>query len=248
MDTPTDYFSSTKQLFSLAHPYSDLTKEYNNCMKELLDENVKYLCIGSWRDEVVPLYSSLFHGIQHDNIIRALFIKKNNEQDNEMFLLHLSSLLVLLMNIGIHSDLILYLSGFIRDSLGLSSAINHSLIHDEPDVYNLAVQTFMEMFKRNHIPEVETVSNTTTNNNISWISLLNESFFQSQLNAHQITVELERLLSKGSGDPKVEHVIAVEIEQMYKTFKIWKPKSKQMKNLKSVLGSSLFPSHIQSRL
>ncbi len=76
-----------KQLFDFNNPKSEISILYYNAMKHLLNSGARYVALGSWYDQVVPLYSATVQGLNHPNIYRALYIHAQDYQPD--FLSHL---------------------------------------------------------------------------------------------------------------------------------------------------------------
>ncbi|KAI9602379.1 hypothetical protein H4Q26_001667 [Puccinia striiformis f. sp. tritici PST-130] len=62
------------ELFEFQDPKSSASKAVLKSLKYNLRSGVKYMMIGSMNDQVVPLYSSLAHHVDHPSILRTIFI------------------------------------------------------------------------------------------------------------------------------------------------------------------------------
>ncbi|KAJ1967481.1 hypothetical protein H4R34_006385 [Dimargaris verticillata] len=106
-------------------------------------------------DQVVPLYSSIVHGLSHMNMYRAIYI--DGEHYGDDFLTDLLIFALRLRNHGLRDhDLVVHLSDAIAGSL-YTGTQGHSTIYNDRKVYELAAQWVMES-----IPSSQLVNATTS--------------------------------------------------------------------------------------
>ncbi|KAA1066550.1 hypothetical protein PGT21_033503 [Puccinia graminis f. sp. tritici] len=129
------------ELFEFQDPHSPASKAVLKSLKNCLNSGVKYLMIGSMNDQVVPLYSSLNHPIDHPSILRGLFIDKAVFYSTD-FLTNLVVFCLRLRNAGFSDHgLIFLLSDYLIGSL---NGVGHSTLYEDPNVFSLAVRYFFE--------------------------------------------------------------------------------------------------------
>ncbi|KAJ1903646.1 hypothetical protein LPJ81_002944 [Coemansia sp. IMI 209127] len=128
---------ATRELFELMDPSSPQSQRYVAALSTILHKGVRLLCIGSWVDEVVPLYSAILQGVSHQNVYRAVYIDARHYLDD--FLTNLIAFALRLRNMGIYDhDLLIHLSGVVAGTLWNHSG--HSTVYAEPSVYKLAIR------------------------------------------------------------------------------------------------------------
>jgi hypothetical protein len=127
-----------KQLFDFNDPFSEVSKEYYDCMSNILHSGVRFVAIGSWYDQVVPLYSATVQGLSHPNIYRALYIDRTDYQPD--FLSHLVVFALKLRNYGLSDHgLILYLSETLQGNIYGFGTQGHSAIYEEDGTYSVGL-------------------------------------------------------------------------------------------------------------
>ncbi|KAJ1797165.1 hypothetical protein LPJ59_003308 [Coemansia sp. RSA 2399] len=128
---------ATRELFELMDPSSPQSQRYVAALSTILHKGVRLVCIGSWVDEVVPLYSAILQGVSHQNVYRAVYIDARHYLDD--FLTNLIAFALRLRNMGIYDhDLLIHLSGVVAGTLWNHSG--HSTVYAEPSVYKLAIR------------------------------------------------------------------------------------------------------------
>ncbi|KAI9015546.1 hypothetical protein DFJ74DRAFT_609352 [Hyaloraphidium curvatum] len=111
---------------------------YKRALEHILSSGVRVVAVGSWFDQVVPLYSALLHRFTHPLLFRAVHISAQDYQPD--FLTSLVTFAVRLRNRGIWDHgLLVHLSEVVAGSL-ISGTQGHSSVYEEPDCYLLAVQ------------------------------------------------------------------------------------------------------------
>ncbi|KAJ2513476.1 hypothetical protein H4217_006324 [Coemansia sp. RSA 1939] len=128
---------AARELFELMDPSSPQSQRYVAALSTVLHRGVRLICIGSWVDEVVPLYSAILQGVSHQNVYRAVYIDAPHYIDD--FLTNLIVFALRLRNMGIYDhDLLIHLSEVVAGSLWGHSG--HSTVYGEPSVYKLAIR------------------------------------------------------------------------------------------------------------
>ncbi|KAJ2489727.1 hypothetical protein IWW37_003784 [Coemansia sp. RSA 2050] len=128
---------AARELFELMDPSSPQSQRYVGALSTILHKGVRLICIGSWVDEVVPLYSAIIQGVSHPNVYRAMYVDSRHYLDD--FLTNLIVFALRLRNMGIYDhDLLTHLSEVVAGSLWGHSG--HSTIYAEPAVFKLALK------------------------------------------------------------------------------------------------------------
>ncbi|KAJ2891042.1 hypothetical protein IWW38_003802 [Coemansia aciculifera] len=128
---------AARELFELMDPSSPQSQRYVGALSTILHKGVRLICIGSWVDEVVPLYSAIIQGVSHPNVYRAMYVDAHHYLDD--FLTNLIVFALRLRNMGIYDhDLLTHLSEVVAGSLWGHSG--HSTIYAEPAVYKLSLK------------------------------------------------------------------------------------------------------------
>ncbi|KAJ1824685.1 hypothetical protein LPJ60_000524 [Coemansia sp. RSA 2675] len=128
---------AARELFELMDPSSPQSQRYVGALSTILHKGVRLICIGSWVDEVVPLYSAIIQGVSHPNVYRAMYVDSHHYLDD--FLTNLIVFALRLRNMGIYDhDLLTHLSEVVAGSLWGHSG--HSTIYAEPAVFKLALK------------------------------------------------------------------------------------------------------------
>lgn len=228
IDNPTDTFEATAELFELARGYTDISIQVDRALEDLLEKGLKVLFVASWMDQVVPLYSSLClgHG-SSTNVLRALMVHRDA---GDSFLVRFCCVLVYLANAGFESDLLVHISGLVRSSIVSSNA--HSLVHEEPEIYALAVQFFTQSLK------IEGMGTGKKTKLVRWSPLLNHSFYKSEVNGFIIVREVEELFRLDFVNCEVKRIVQTELEGLQKEFEMWQPQGSALNHLKNLLGKS----------
>ncbi|KAH9463852.1 hypothetical protein Pst134EA_015933 [Puccinia striiformis f. sp. tritici] len=129
------------ELFEFQDPKSSASKAVLKSLKYNLRSGVKYMMIGSMNDQVVPLYSSLAHHVDHPSILRTIFIDSAVFVSTD-FLTNLIVFCISLRNAGFDDHgLIFLLSDYLVGSL---SGVGHSTLYENPNLFTLAVRYFFE--------------------------------------------------------------------------------------------------------
>ncbi|KAJ3217914.1 hypothetical protein HDU67_007065 [Dinochytrium kinnereticum] len=134
------YFEAdaARELFEFNDWKSRIARKYQEAMADVLASGTKVVAVGSWYDQVVPLYSATMHGFNHPSIYRAIYIEGVDYTPD--FLSHLVVYALRLRNSGIlDRGLIVYLSEFLEGNLYGFGTQGHSTLYEELNTYTLAV-------------------------------------------------------------------------------------------------------------
>ncbi|EIM84487.1 uncharacterized protein STEHIDRAFT_123267 [Stereum hirsutum FP-91666 SS1] len=132
------YFESTaaRELFEFQNTESQVSKSYVRALRNVLNHGTKMVYTASLNDQVVPIYSGIFHAASHPLILRALYIDGDAYHSTD-FLSNLLVLLLRILNSGLSdSGLLVHLSEATAGSL---NGVGHSTIYEELGTYSLAV-------------------------------------------------------------------------------------------------------------
>jgi hypothetical protein len=127
-----------KQLFDFNDPYAEVSRRFYDSMSHILHCGVRVAAIGSWYDQVVPLYSATAQGLSHPNLYRALYIDRADYQPD--FLSHLVVFALKLRNYGLSDHgLVLYLSETLQGNIYGFGTQGHSAIYEEDATYSVGL-------------------------------------------------------------------------------------------------------------
>ncbi|CAG8523414.1 3325_t:CDS:2, partial [Scutellospora calospora] len=201
---------ASRELFEFIDSESTVAKKYREALNVVTQKGVKLVYVASMDDQVVPLYSGIFIGIEHPSILRAIYVDGPLYQEND-FLINLIIFAIKLRNAGIlDHGLITQLSEVIIGSL---YGEGHSALYNEIDVYTLAVQYLFE------VPSVKT----------SQVKL--KKFQAQQKNNPYYLPWSVRGILEDQNVIKNPH-FASEINRLKKLYEDWDPSSKVLKELK----------------
>ncbi|KAJ3252028.1 hypothetical protein HK104_007337, partial [Borealophlyctis nickersoniae] len=130
------YFEAdhARELFEFNNPDSEISRKYQDAMRQILGSGVRVIAVGSWYDQVVPLYSAVMHGYNHPNIYRGLYIDGADYTPD--FLSHLVVYALKLRNAGLSDhDLAIHLSEPLAGNVYGFGTQGHSVIYEELNVY-----------------------------------------------------------------------------------------------------------------
>jgi hypothetical protein len=188
---------AARQLFEFNSFKSGISLEYYRACERLLafSGNIKISLVASWHDQVVPLYSSLFHSLSSSKVLRSVFVDSRVPNDN--ILVRLACLSASLRNKGFSDyDLCVHLSDLVAGSL-LFGAGAHSLIYEDPNVYELSLNFLFScdspyVAKQNSLVSVRDFVAPDKSNPyyLTWCihSLLSDSSIPSDLNFELISI------------------------------------------------------------
>lgn len=202
---------AARELFDLNDFDSVLTKDVYLALSELLSKGVSISCVGSWLDQVVPVYSSLLVGINHPNIWRCIYIDAHNYSPD--FLSALLAWILKMTNCGVPGsrELLSLLSDSLSGSLYQSNA--HSTLYNDHGVYHSILNWMIRTPKNNFQASIimDKVDHELNPFMIPWIlrGILNN----------------EKLASSGLTQ-------GADLERLRELHSEWKPARKEWKNLK----------------
>ncbi|KAH9244717.1 hypothetical protein BSLG_002278 [Batrachochytrium salamandrivorans] len=127
-----------RQLFEFNDPNSEISQAYYIAAHKVLSAGTRFIAVGSWYDQAVPLYSATLYGLNHPNIYRALYIDAADYQPD--FLSHLVVFALALRNAGLHDHgLIVHLSDVLAGNIYGFGTQGHYAIYEEEKTYMVAV-------------------------------------------------------------------------------------------------------------
>ncbi|RIA88750.1 hypothetical protein C1645_694938 [Glomus cerebriforme] len=132
---------AARELFEFMDSESLVSKKYREALNGIIHNGIKTVYVASMDDQVVPLYSGLFTGVNHPSIMRAIYIDGPLYQGND-FLTNLIVFAIKLRNAGIlDHGLMVQLSEVVAGSM---YGEGHSALYNEIEVYTLAVRYLFE--------------------------------------------------------------------------------------------------------
>lgn len=185
----------------------------NIALEYILSNGVRISAVGSWYDQVVPLYSATLQGINHPNVFRALYIHAQDYQPD--FLSHLVVFGLKLRNKGLTDyGLITQLSDYLAGNIYGFGTQGHSAIYEELDTYYVSLSWIMGQNKLWDLQQEEIASKfkapyKTNPFNLPWI------------------------IAKLTSDENIkkDQELSNDLKELQELFKIWIPNS-QLKELK----------------
>ncbi|TPX56423.1 hypothetical protein SpCBS45565_g08414 [Spizellomyces sp. 'palustris'] len=219
------YFEAdaARELFEFNDPNSEIAKKYNIAMRHILASGVRVVAVGSWYDQVVPLYSAVMHGFHHPNIYRALYIDGADYTPD--FLSHLVVFGLTLRNAGLSDhDLVVHLSDILAGNLYGFGTQGHSAIYEEVNTYMVAVAWTMGGKPPWGIPAIP---------NAPWTSNMMVSRSLSaplRLNPYYLPWIMARLVD----DRNIQNheTLKTELDGLLKMFEMWEPNTRQLKEMR----------------
>ncbi|KAJ3303152.1 hypothetical protein HDV03_004140 [Kappamyces sp. JEL0829] len=203
-----------KELFDFNDPTSTVSVAYREAMNDILTAGCRYVAIGSWYDQVVPLYSATVQGINHPNLYRALYIDAQDYQPD--FLSHLLVFALKLRNRGLDDyGLVLHLSDFLAGSIYGFGTQGHSAVYEESQTYTLGLNWILSPPSANE-----------------WKGVVKMGTLQApaKVNPYYLPWIMARL----SLDPAIKEntELAEELEHLRVLFLGWTPSDSSLKDLK----------------
>ncbi|KAI8826005.1 uncharacterized protein EV422DRAFT_563820 [Fimicolochytrium jonesii] len=217
------YFEAdaARELFEFNDPNTEIAKKYQIAMRYVLAHGIRAVAVGSWYDQVVPLYSAVMHGFRHPNIYRALYIDGADYIPD--FLSHLVVFGLKLQNAGVSDhNLIVHLSDVLTGTL--FGTQGHSVIYEEINTYLLAVAWAMGGKPAWSIPASPSApwgSNMMVSSSLS---------APTRLNPYYLPWIMARLID----DPFIQanEDLQKDLDALMKMFENWEPSSKQLKEMR----------------
>ncbi|KAK2054753.1 hypothetical protein LY76DRAFT_551600 [Colletotrichum caudatum] len=204
---------AANELWEFSNPDSDISKRYENSLKEVLQYGARITYIGSIDDQLVPMESAVYSPASHPYIYRAVFIDGRIHAPD--FIAHLVGFALKLRNLGISDHgLLRELSTPLAGSL--YSGEGHSRLYYDDQVYDLALAHALETSDVRPNPLATVTHRRDANSSLAnpnpyhlpWImrGLLEEDFVRTELSS--------------------------ETEELLQQFDDWKPVTKALKDVK----------------
>jgi len=201
---------AARELFEFMDSDSLVCKKYRESLNAIIQCGVKIVYVASMDDQVVPLYSGLYTGVDHPSIMRAVYIDGPLYQAND-FLTNLIVFATRLRNLGrLDHGLMVQLSKVVAGSM---YGEGHSALYTEIDVYTLAVRYLFEM------------------PSLGSSDLHFERFVAQQKNNPYYLPWAMRGVLEDKGVLESRH-FTHEILKLRKQYEDWEPVSKAMKDVK----------------
>ncbi|KAG0283396.1 hypothetical protein BGZ96_012237 [Linnemannia gamsii] len=205
---------AAQELFEFMDSETEIAKKYREALRIVLTSGVRFTCVASLEDQVVPLYSAVMTSIHHPSIMRAVYIDGATYQDD--FLTSLISFSLRLRNSGVDDHgVLVHLSEVVAGSI---YGEGHSTIYEEREVYLLAIRALLEPPK-NLTPEMARSE-----------PILHSFRAKQTLNPFYLPWGMRGVMDeiKARGD----EVLNEEMERLKKLYDEWNPVSKGMKEIK----------------
>ncbi|KAG0371785.1 hypothetical protein BGX24_001175 [Mortierella sp. AD032] len=205
---------AAQELFEFMDSETEIAKKYREALRIVLSCGVRFTCVASLEDQVVPLYSAVMTSIHHPSIVRAVYIDGATYQDD--FLTSLISFSLRLRNSGVDDHgVLVHLSEVVAGSI---YGEGHSTIYEEREVYLLAIRSLLEPPK-SLTPEMARSE-----------PILHPFRAKQTLNPFYLPWGMRGVMDeiKVSGDEALKE----EMERLKKLYDEWSPVSKGMKEIK----------------
>ncbi|KAF9909020.1 hypothetical protein EC991_009203 [Linnemannia zychae] len=205
---------AAQELFEFMDSETEIAKKYREALQIVLSSGVRFTCVASLEDQVVPLYSAVMTSIHHPSIVRAVYIDGATYQDD--FLTNLISFSLRLRNSGVDDHgVLVHLSEVVAGSI---YGEGHSTIYEEREVYLLAIRSLLE-------PPVSLTPELARSEPI-----LHPFRARQTLNPFYLPWGMRGVMDeiKASGD----EALKAEMERLKKLYDEWNPVSKGMKEIK----------------
>ncbi|BGP46860.1 hypothetical protein JCM10450v2_002711 [Rhodotorula kratochvilovae] len=203
-----------RELFEFQNPESVAAIN----LRLLLNAGVKITAVGSINDQVVPLYSALFSGVDHPGILRAVFIDSDAFRTSD-FLANLVVFSARLRNAGLADhDLVYHVSEALAGAL---TGVGHSKIYEEADVYRLAVRYHFETTTLTEAP-------TSLDPHVAAPPLSMSFNPRDRRNPYLLTWALRGIIE----DPQVRQLFGNELAALREAYDTWRPQTKVLKDVK----------------
>lgn len=218
------------QRLTLKRQQLRLSHRLRSATIRLLKKGIRIVAIGSWMDQVVPIYSATMHGFYHHNILRAVFIQTLHYHEND-FLTRLVTFALDLRNSGLSDQgLLIYLSEFTAGSL--INDTSHSAIYEDNQVFRLAIEWNLVPFGINCHP----LMNMTIN---AHKRILNDTEHENIYKPFSVPIKpnhyyLPWIIHSLFTDPDIRSYpyFRNQLEQLHTLYMNWSPTTKALKELK----------------
>ncbi|KAF9956605.1 hypothetical protein BGZ72_002659 [Mortierella alpina] len=205
---------AAQELFEFMDSETAIAKKYREALRTVLTSGVRYTCVASLEDQVVPLYSAIMTAIHHPSIVRAVYIDGATYQDD--FITNLISFSLRLRNSGVDDHgVLVHLSEVVAGSI---YGEGHSTIYEEREVYMLAIRSLLEP------------PTTLTTELARSEPVLHPFRAKHTLNPFYLPWGMRGVMDeiKARGD----EVLNEEVERLKRLYDEWNPVSKGMKEIK----------------
>ncbi|KAF9982237.1 hypothetical protein BGZ75_006380 [Mortierella antarctica] len=205
---------AAQELFEFMDSETPIAKKYRAALRTVLTSGVRYTCVASLEDQVVPLYSAIMTAIHHPSIVRAVYIDGATYQDD--FITNLISFSLRLRNSGVDDHgVLVHLSEVVAGSI---YGEGHSTIYEEREVYMLAIRSLLEP------------PTTLTTELARSEPVLHPFRAKHTLNPFYLPWGMRGVMDeiKARGD----EVLNEELERLKRLYDEWNPVSKGMKEIK----------------
>ncbi|RKP36926.1 hypothetical protein BJ085DRAFT_24325 [Dimargaris cristalligena] len=233
------YFEAeaARELFTLASPDSPVSVKFRQAMDRALNAGVKVVTVGSMVDQVVPLYSSIVHGLSHMNVYRAIYIDGAHFSGD--FLTDLLIFAIKLRNYGLRDhDLVVHISEIIAGSL-YTGTPGHSTIYNDAQVYETAARWVMESIPSSHLADPTAASagffqKWATFRNVDPAPSTPSSFQDFQLESRNNPYYLPWIMRGLLEDPLILNhpELGPDLAILKQKFLQWNPMQKNLRDLK----------------
>ncbi|MCO5556073.1 hypothetical protein L7F22_009617 [Adiantum nelumboides] len=243
----TSYYMNTfetpaaKELFEFQNGHSPVSRLYAASLRIILAAGIKLVYIASLDDQVVPLYSALHTAASHPSILRGIFCD-GAAFPRVDFLTNLLSFCVNVRNAGMGDHhLATLLSSSVAGSL--YGGLGHSLVYDEPQVYNLAARYCLEVTSPAIYPTARPGQQITSGVHSSIIQNANlpqgippldldDEFTIARnqkwnSNPYALPWSLRGLFE----DERVRHYFSPQIDKLVRDYLDWQPTTKTLKDV-----------------
>lgn len=213
------YFESiaARELFEFQNTDNQISRDYVNALKNVLDNGVKMVYIASLNDQVVGLYSGLFTSVTHPLILRALYIDGDAYHSSD-FLSNLLVLLLRIRNAGLSDGgLLAHLS---ESTAGSLNGVGHSTAYEETATYSFAINYLFLSDSGQHSGQH------------SQVELAMEPFdARTEQNDYEIPWALRDLIA----DDRVAELFSDDFIRLRDAFRDWQPKTAILRDVKRKL-------------
>eukprot|EP01006_Ploeotia_vitrea_P038736 TRINITY_DN66273_c7_g6_i1.p1 TRINITY_DN66273_c7_g6~~TRINITY_DN66273_c7_g6_i1.p1 ORF type:complete len:319 (-),score=129.63 TRINITY_DN66273_c7_g6_i1:109-1065(-) len=183
---------------------------------------------------------------QNANVMRAVCIDSAHYQAD--FFTALIGLCVHARNVGVFTDLLPHLSGFIRGRLFRTGAGAHTTIHSEPGVYDMFVR--WSLCGRGHVLESAAAQHSAASfvvapprlaldSAVVWGASFQQAFFTSQMNSFMLQARCRELLSLCLEMREQHPALYESAVEMCDLFSQWQPRLSKMKFLRQSLAPAI---------
>ncbi|KAI8799301.1 hypothetical protein BJ742DRAFT_846737 [Cladochytrium replicatum] len=129
---------AARELFEFNTSNSLISRRYHNALRQLLSSGVRLTAVGSWYDQVVPLYSATLQGVDHPHVYRCIYIDGADYVPD--FLTALIVFGLKIRNAGMSDQgLLVHLSDVLAGNLYGFGTQGHATVYGDLGVYTTAV-------------------------------------------------------------------------------------------------------------